>query len=69
MLVLSRKQNESIFINDRIVVKVLRIHGGRVVIGIEAPHGVPVHRKEVHERIWEQEIALSASERTEGGEG
>ena len=51
MLVLSRKPNESIFINENIVVTVLSIHGDKVRLGIEAPREMPVHRKEVHERI------------------
>ena len=51
MLVLSRKPNESIFINDNVIVTVLSIQGDRVQLGIEAPREVPVHRQEVHERI------------------
>jgi carbon storage regulator len=51
MLVLSRKQKESIFINDNVVVTVLRIRGDQVKIGIEAPSDVPVHRKEIFEKI------------------
>ena len=51
MLVLSRKQKESIFIDDHIVVTVLSIQGDKVRIGIDAPREMPVHRKEVHERI------------------
>jgi carbon storage regulator len=51
MLVLSRKQKESIFINENIVVTVVGIRGDRVRLGIEAPREMPVHRKEVHERI------------------
>jgi carbon storage regulator len=51
MLVLSRKQAESIFINDNVVVTVLRIRGDQVQLGIEAPREMPVHRSEVHERI------------------
>ncbi len=66
MLVLSRKQNESIFINDNIVVKVLGIHGEQVKIGIDAPRGMPVHRKEVYERIWGQDAEASAYGRAEG---
>ncbi len=53
MLVLTRKQTESIFINGSIVVTVLKIRGGHVRIGIDAPPEVPVHRKEVYERIRE----------------
>ncbi len=51
MLVLSRKQKESIFINENVVVTVLSIQGDRVRLGIEAPSEIPVHRQEVHERI------------------
>ena len=51
MLVLSRKQNESIFIDDHIVVTVLSIQGDKVRLGIDAPREMPVHRQEVHERI------------------
>ena len=51
MLVLSRKQNESICIDENIVVTVLSIHGDKVRLGIEAPREMPVHRNEVHERI------------------
>ena len=51
MLVLSRKRNESIFIDDHIVVTVLSIQGDKVRIGIDAPREMPVHRQEVHERI------------------
>ena len=51
MLVLSRKQKESIFIDDHIVVTVLSIQGDRVQLGIDAPREMPVHRQEVHERI------------------
>ncbi len=60
MLVLSRKQKESIFINDNVVVTVLRIQGGQVKIGIDAPNGVPVHRKEVCDRGCGREVAVHA---------
>lgn len=51
MLVLSRKKNESIVINDDIVVVVVDIRGDKVRLGIEAPKHVPVHRREVYEAI------------------
>jgi carbon storage regulator len=51
MLVLSRKPNESVCINDNVVVTVVSIQGDRVRLGIEAPREMPVHRKEVYERI------------------
>ena len=51
MLVLSRKVNESIVINNDITVVIVEIRGDKVRLGIEAPHEVPVHRKEVHAAI------------------
>ena len=51
MLVLSRKLNESIVIRDNIVVMVIEIRGDKVRLGIEAPKEVPVHRREVYDKI------------------
>jgi carbon storage regulator len=48
---LGRKQQESILINDNVVVTVLGIRGDQVKIGVEAPLEMPVHRKEVYEKI------------------
>jgi len=51
MLVLSRKRNESIVINDNITILTVEIRGDKVRLGIEAPADVPVHRTEVYEVI------------------
>jgi carbon storage regulator len=51
MLILSRKTGESIIIDGRILVKVVRIEGGMVKVGIDAPAEVPVHRQEVFDEI------------------
>ena len=51
MLILSRKINESIVIDGRILVKVVRVDGEVVKLGIQAPRDVPVHRQEVYEEI------------------
>ena len=47
MLVLSRKVGEKILIGDSISVTVVRISGGGVRIGIEAPADLPVVREEL----------------------
>ncbi len=51
MLVLSRKKNESIVINDTITITVVEVRGDKVRLGIVAPKEVPVHRQEVFEAI------------------
>jgi carbon storage regulator len=51
MLVLSRKKNESIVINNDIKIVVVEIRGDKVRLGVEAPREVPVHRREVYDAI------------------
>ena len=51
MLVLTRKPGEQIMIGDGIVITVLEGRGDGVRIGIEAPRGVPIQRREVIEAI------------------
>jgi carbon storage regulator len=51
MLILSRKSSESIVIDGRIHVKIIRVDGDTVKVGVIAPTDVPVHRLEVYEEI------------------
>jgi carbon storage regulator len=51
MLILSRKAGESIVIDGRIHLKILRVEGEAIKVGIVAPADVPVHRLEVYEEI------------------
>ena len=51
MLVLTRRAGESIMIDGRIELKVLRIKGSQVHVGIEAPQDTKIHRKEVWLRL------------------
>ena len=53
MLVLSRKVGERIWIGEDISVTVVRISGGGVRLGIEAPHELPVVREELKKRLSE----------------
>ncbi len=59
MLVLSRKKNESIVINNDIRIVVVEIRGDKVRLGVEAPREVPVHRQEVYEAIQNAQVAES----------
>jgi carbon storage regulator len=58
MLVLTRRAGESIMIDNDIELKVLKIRGSQVHLGIDAPKRAAVHRKEVWLRIQdEHEVA------------
>ncbi len=47
MLVLTRKENESIVIREDIEIRIARIQGNKVRVGIIAPKNIPVYRKEL----------------------
>ncbi|HEY2827177.1 MAG TPA: carbon storage regulator [Pirellulales bacterium] len=55
MLVLSRKQGQSIVIAQDIVISIMNVGHGRVQIGVTAPPHVLIHRDEVHQRIQQEE--------------
>jgi carbon storage regulator len=61
MLVLTRKPGEQIMIGDGIVITVLEGRGDGVRIGIEAPRGVPIQRREVIEAIAAANLAAAAA--------
>ena len=54
MLVLTRKKDQTIVINDDIEITVLDIQGDQVRIGINAPRSVSIHRKEVFLEIQQE---------------
>ncbi len=66
MLVLSRKKNESIIINDDITIVVVEIRGDKVRLGVEAPKEIPVHRREVFDAIQRNEAAAANKEAAAG---
>jgi carbon storage regulator len=47
VLVLTRKKNESIVINDNIEITIVDVQGDQVRIGINAPKNVSIYRKEI----------------------
>ncbi len=54
MLVLTRKEDQSIMIGDDIEVKVLSLKENQVKLGIIAPRSVAVHRREVYLSIQDE---------------
>lgn len=65
MLVLSRKKNESIVINEDITLVVVEIRGDKVRLGIEADRSVPVHRQEVFDAILRHRKKVKAANQEE----
>lgn len=61
MLVLTRRQGESIVIGHDIVVTVVEIKGGQTRIGISAPREVQIHRQEIYDQVRAENAAAIAS--------
>ncbi len=64
MLILSRRINEKIVIDDDIVVSIVEVRGDQVKLGIEAPRNVKVFREEVFNAIQEENRKAAASAAT-----
>ena len=62
MLVLTRKDKQSIMIGDDIKVMVLSSDGTKVRLGIQAPSDVSVHRTEIYLEIQAQDRESTGSE-------
>ncbi|OGV68995.1 MAG: carbon storage regulator [Lentisphaerae bacterium RIFOXYB12_FULL_65_16] len=65
MLILARKQDESIIIGDDIQVKVIRVQGNQVHLGISAPRSVTVHRQEIYEQAKSENLKAAHGKSTE----
>ena len=65
MLVLSRQKDESIVIENDIEIKIVDIRGDRVQLGITAPKSIPVHRREIYDKIREKEAQEQTGKRKE----
>jgi carbon storage regulator len=54
MLVLTRKSDESIKLGDDITITIVEVKGNAVRLGIEAPAGLRIYRRELYDRIKEE---------------
>lgn len=61
MLYLTRKIGESIIINNTIELTVVEVKGRSVKLGFNFPPEATIMRKELHDRIMEQNLAASQS--------
>jgi len=61
MLILSRKVNEKVIINDDITISIIEIRGDQVRVGIDAPKKVKVFRQEIYDAIKAENKAASES--------
>lgn len=55
MLVLSRKIQEAIIINDDITITVLSVNGNQVRLGFDAPLSVRINREEIYHKIKKEQ--------------
>ncbi|HMA60801.1 MAG TPA: carbon storage regulator CsrA [Halanaerobiales bacterium] len=56
MLILTRKENEKILIDEEIEISIVEIKGNKVKIGINAPEEVEILREEVYKSVKEENI-------------
>lgn len=61
MLVISRKVGESFMVGDEIEIKILKIEGGEVKVGISAPLRVKIYRTEIYQKIVEANLLAAQS--------
>jgi len=64
MLILSRKEGESIRIGPDILCQVMEISGKRVRIGIQAPAEIKIMRQELYQAVREANVQAAAQART-----
>lgn len=54
MLVLTRKMGEGINIDNNIKIRIVKVKGKQVRLGIDAPKNTKIHREEIHQAIQSQ---------------
>jgi carbon storage regulator len=51
MLIVTRKEGESVIVNDNVEVVVVSVEGGKIRLGFNAPPSVQIYRKEIFDKI------------------
>ena len=69
MLILSRKIGQVLKIGDNVDVTIMGIRGNQVVIGINAPKEISVHREEIFDRIRKEQNSGDGSLTIKGSVG
>lgn len=65
MLILSRREGETIVIDGHIRITVMEVRGDHVRIGIDAPREITVHREEIHAELARANQAASGTATTD----
>ena len=66
MLVLSRKVDQIIVIQDNITIRILEINGDRVKLGINAPRDVVILRQELQDEVGQENLRAATAARDVG---
>lgn len=61
MLIITRKEGETVMVGDNIEVTVLSVDGSQIRLGFDAPSSVRIHRKEVYERIQQANLEAATN--------
>ena len=69
MLILTRREGESVLIGDDVTITVLRVKGNQVRLGINAPKNVAVQREEISERVRAEVAEATTAVSAAGGVG
>jgi carbon storage regulator len=62
MLILTRKEGESIRIGDNISIKIVSIDGNNCKVGVEAPRSISVNREEVYLKIKSENLTAATND-------
>jgi carbon storage regulator len=56
MLILTRRVGESVIISENVYCTIIGLRGNQVRLAFNAPKSVSVHREEIQNRIWREQL-------------